>query len=79
MPGAMRDCPLGREGPLGCHVGRLPWRSSYPRSGSRCVSNTPRGFLHLSAGLAVIGKVGGHVRLLSQLKKKEKEKATYMA
>ncbi len=36
---------------------RLPFRSSFPRSGSCCVSNTPRVFLYLSA-------IGGHVRLL---------------
>ena len=29
---------------------RLPWRNSFPRSGSCCVSNNPRGFLYLSAG-----------------------------
>ena len=29
---------------------RLPWRSSFPRSGSCCVSKSPRGFLYLSAG-----------------------------
>ena len=29
---------------------RLPWRRRFPRSGSCCVSNTPRGFLYLSAG-----------------------------
>ena len=28
---------------------RLPWRNSFPRSGSCCVSNNPRGFLYLSA------------------------------
>ena len=42
------------------HVYRLPWRSSLPRSGSRC----SRGVLYLSAGIAVIGKINRHVRYL---------------
>ena len=55
------------------HTCRLPWRNSFPRSGSCCVSNNPRGFLYLSAGIAVIGKIGRHVRFLP-LKKKKKKK-----
>ena len=50
---------------------RLPWRSSFPRSGS---CNTPRGFLYLSAGVAVIGKIGGHVRLLPPRKRNKRRK-----
>ena len=69
VPCVIGSCPLGREGPLGC-VYCLPWRSSFPRSGSCCVSKSPRGFLYLSAGVAVIGKIGGHVRLLPQKKRR---------
>ena len=54
------------------HAYRLPWRSSFPQSGSCCVSNNPRGFLYLSADSAAIGKIGRHVRLLL-LPKREKE------
>ena len=39
---------------------RLPWISSFPRSGSRCVFNNPRGFSYLF----IIGKIGRHVRFL---------------
>ena len=45
----------GRAGPLGCHAG--PY-----------MSYIPTGFLYLSAGVAVIVKIGGHVRLLPQQK-----------
>ena len=31
--------------------------------------NDPRGFLYLSAGIAVIGQIGQHVRFLPQKKK----------
>ncbi len=45
---------------IACHV-----------SSERVVLNTPRGFLYLSAGVAVIGKVGEHVwRFLQQKKEK---------
>ena len=44
-------CPHGREGPLGCHVG--PYISLAMEK--QLVSNTPRGFPYLSAGVAVIG------------------------
>ena len=51
---------------------RLPWRSSFPRSGSCCVSNNPRGFLYLSAGIAVIGKICRHVRFPHSKKRDRK-------
>ena len=55
---------------------RLPWRSSFPRSGSCCISNNPRGFLYLSAGIAVIGKIGPrHVRFLPLPKKRKDRRA----
>ena len=72
VPCVVGSCPLGREGPLGCHVGPYTWRSSFPRSGSY-ISNIPRGFLYLSAGVFLIGKIGGHVRLLPLPKKKRKK------
>ena len=74
---ALRDwiLPPREGGPFRLSsLSHLPWRSSFPQSGSCCVSKTPRGFLHLSAGVAVIGKIGGHVRLLPQQKKKKKRK-----
>ena len=55
---------------------RLPWTSSFPRSGLCCVFNTPRGFLYLSAGIAVIG---GHVRLFPPQKKKYQHATSFQS
>ena len=46
--------------------------------GEAAVSNTPRGFLYLFAGVAVIGKIGGHVRLLPLRKRKRKKNETLL-
>ena len=58
VPCVIGVCPLGREGPLDSHVGPLAMEKQlHPE-------RVVRGFLYLSAGLAVIGNIGGHVRLL---------------
>ncbi len=52
---------------------RLPWRNSFPRSGSCCVSNNPRGFLYLSAGYCCHWQDWPTCKVSSSQKKKRKK------
>ncbi len=52
---------------------RLPWRNSFPRSGSCCVSNNPRGFLYLSAGYCCHWQDWPTCKVSSPKKKKKKK------
>ena len=53
---------------------RLPWRNSFPRSGSCCVSNNPRGFLYLSAGYCCHWQDWPTCKVSSSKNKKKKKK-----
>ena len=55
---------------------RLPWRNSFPRSGSCCVSNNPRGFLYLSAGYCCHWQDWPTCKVSSPKKKKKKKTAS---
>ena len=55
---------------------RLPWRNSFPRSGSCCVSNNPRGFLYLSAGYCCHWQDWPTCKVSSSKKKKKKKALT---
>ena len=52
---------------------RLPWRNSFPRSGSCCVSNNPRGFLYLSAGYCCHWQDWPTCKVSKKKKKKKKD------
>ena len=53
---------------------RLPWRNSFPRSGSCCVSNNPRGFLYLSAGYCCHWQDWPTCKVSPSKKKKKRKK-----